>query len=112
MKLTKKERKIFEENFNFYEDSNTIELEAWTNGGVDMLIYLDKEEETTATTQFINYIDNFDIDEEIDIYRQDIRYKNAFSITESVKDFENWLIWLKEIENQLTKEKTKSKKKL
>ena len=103
MKLTKKERKIFENNFNIYEDSNSIEIEAWTNGGVDMLIYLDKDEKETATQQFINYIDNFDIDEEIDIHRQDKNYCNNFRISESLQDFNNWIKWLKQIKKELLK---------
>lgn len=101
MKLTKKEQKILNNYFGVYEDNNCYELEEWTNGGVNMFIYLDKEENISATQQFINYIDNFDIDEEIDIHRQDKSYKEAFKITESVKDFENWLNWLNNIKKEL-----------
>ena len=85
MELTKKERKIFENNFNIYEDTNCFELEAWTDGGVDMIIHLDKDEKETATQQFINYINYFDIDNEIDIYRQDKDYCNNFKISESLQ---------------------------
>jgi len=43
------------------------------------------------------------VDEEIDLHRQDERYKNAFSISESVKDFTDFYNWLKEIKNKLEK---------
>ena len=103
MKLTKKERKIFENNFGIYEDQNCYELEDWTNGGVNMIIHLNKDDNLSATKQFIEYIDNFDIDEEIDIYREDKRYREAFTIRQSLQDFENWIKWLNEIKKDLLK---------
>ena len=101
MKMTKKEKNIIEKYFGIYEDKNGYELEDWTNGGVDMLIWLDKDENSTATQQFKNYIDNFDIDEEIDIHRQAEDYKQAFKITESAKDFESWLTYCQNILKEL-----------
>lgn len=103
MTLTKKEKRIFEKYFGIYEDDTCMELEDWTNGGVNMFIYIDKEEEKTATQQFINYVDNFDIDEEIDLHRQAKDYREAFRITESVKDFENWLKYCNKIKKELIK---------
>ena len=72
-------------------------------------------------------IDNFSIDEEIDIYRQDKRYKEAFSIKESLEDFENYeeklndlsdnfltkyneIVAQKFMKNELEKETTKNNK--
>lgn len=101
MKLTNKEKKIFKQNFGIYEDEYFYELEDWTASGVNMLIYLDKNEKTSATEQFIRYIDNFDIDEEIDIHRQDKRYRDVFSIRQSLEDFEDWINWLKHIYKEL-----------
>lgn len=101
MELTKKEKEFFEKYFSTYETKHDIELEDWTNGGVDMLIYLDKETNETATTQFKNFIDNFDIDDEIDIHRQNKLYRDNFSIRESLKDFQEWLNWLKHIYKEL-----------
>ena len=94
--MTNKEKLILEDKFNIYESENgEIDLETWTNGGVNMFIYLDTTSEETITQQFRNYVDNFDIDEEIDLHRQGEDYKNAFTIIESVNDFENYLDWLK-----------------
>ena len=106
MEMTKKEKIIFEKYFNIYNEeyadgTSYYEFEAWTDGGVDMMFYLNEQENETITQQFENYIDNFDIDEEIDIYRQDSNYCNAFTIRQSLQDFENWVEWLKEILKEL-----------
>ena len=68
-----------------------------------MIIHLNKDDNLSATKQFIEYIDNFDIDEEIDIYREDKRYREAFTIRQSLQDFENWIKWLNEIKKDLLK---------
>lgn len=102
--MNDKQRKILEDNFNVYDseyaDGLYLELEAWTNGGVDMLIYIDLQKETLIDG-LEEYIENFDIDEEIDLYRQDKSYREHFKITESVKDFEDWIEWIKDIIKQL-----------
>lgn len=108
-KLNKKQYDILCKNFSIYPDVpfneinnnvDFIEFEAWTNGGVDMSIpcWLN---EGTILEGFERYIEHFDIDNEIDIYRQDPHYKANFRITESVADFENWIIWVKEIKKEL-----------
>lgn len=98
--MSNKEKSIFENNFKVYEDKDIIELESWTDGGVDMIITLDKTSTKTLTEQFNEYIDNFDIDEEIDLMRTDIRYRERFTIRESLNDYDNWLDWC----NKITKE--------
>jgi len=101
MKLTKHERAIFEKYFKIYKDKNYIELENWTNGGVDMIITLYKDINTSATSQFIEYIKNFNIDEEILLLMQDQSYRNHFTIKNSLIDFEDWIAELKKIEFEL-----------
>lgn len=93
--MTNKEKLILEDKFGIYESENDFELETWTNGGVNMFIYLNKNEDITQ--QFREYVENFDIDEEIEIHRQGKDYRNAFSITESVDDFRDYLRWLQTI---------------
>ena len=105
--MTNKEKLILEDKFSIYESENgEIELETWTNEGVNMLIYLDTTSNETITQQFRNYFDNFNIDEEIDLYRQGKDYRDMFTITESVKDFENYVNWLRfilmDLESDLT----------
>ena len=74
------------------------EIESWTYGGVDMIIYL----EPFIKEEFIKFVDEyFDIDEEIELHRQDERYKQAFTISQSVKDFEKYINNLESIKNKL-----------
>ena len=103
MKLYKKDKKILEKYFNIYEDNDCIELEAWTGCGVDMFIYFNKENTGTIAEHLNDYINEFDIDEEIEIHRQGADYKRAFSIRESLEDFEDWLEWVKDIQKELAK---------
>ena len=90
---------ILEEDFNIPQYNNEIELETWTNGGVNMLIYIDSNKD--FITQFEEYIENFDIDEEIDLHRKGADYRQAFTITESVDDFRSYVEWLKDILEKL-----------
>lgn len=95
MELTKKQREILEEEFRVYEDTNIIEIEQWTDLGVDMIIELRKDRDIVE--QLVDYVDNFDINEEIDLYRENKDYRERFSILESVNDFENWLNFINDI---------------
>ena len=102
MKINKKQMEILEENFKIYEYDDSYELEMWTNGGVDMFILIYKSEENgTLFEQFSDYINCFDIDEEIEIHRQDKRYRENFTIRESVNDFEEWVETIKNIMKEL-----------
>ena len=97
--MNRKQREFLEDNFKIYEDEDQLELEQWTNGGVDMIIYVYKNKDIIEQLQ--DYVDNFDIDDEIDMYRQDKSYRDNFRITESVKDFEDWIKYIKTIINVL-----------
>lgn len=60
MKITDKQRKILEDNFNIYNDEdNLMELESWTDGGVDMIIHIDTNNDLVEELE--NYINNFNI---------------------------------------------------
>lgn len=98
--MTKDElQEFFEENgFIVHLDAVSAELEMWTDGGVDMIIYL----EAFTKEKFIEYVDSFDIDEEIDLHRQGDSYKKAFTITQSVKDFTDYHFYLKEVVRKLS----------
>lgn len=101
MKITSKEREILEELFNISEGINEIELESWTDGGVDMFITIDKNSYNTLLEQLKEFVENFDIDEEIEIYRQDTDYRRNFTIRESINDFENWVDYIEECISKL-----------
>jgi hypothetical protein len=93
--MNKKQLEILENNFKIYKDNNIWDLERWTDGGVDMFINIDTTKNIIEEFEF--YLDNFDIDEEIDLYRQDKSYKEVFTIRQSVEDFEGWVEFIKEI---------------
>jgi hypothetical protein len=91
-------QKFFEENgFNVYltkqDNVQCAEIEKWTNGGVDMIIWL----RPFTIKEFENYVNDFSVDEEIDLYRQDQQYKNVFTISQSLEDFTDFHNHLKEI---------------
>lgn len=106
--MTEKEKRIFNKYFGVYENTynngSYYELESWTAGGVNMIISLESREKDTITEQFINYVDNFDVDDEIEIYRQDKSYREHFTIRESLNDFDDWLSWLNSIKKELENE--------
>lgn len=97
--MNKRQKELLESNFKTYENKNDLTLERWTDGGVDMIICINKKKDVIE--QLEQYLDNFDIDEEIDLYRQDKNYRNNFKITESVKDFESWVNYIQTIINIL-----------
>ena len=95
-KFNKKQLEILKDYFYIWEDGQIIQLESWTDGGVDMIIYIDKRENADYLTQLKNFINNFDIDEEIEIHRENEAYKRDFKITESIEDFESYIEEIKE----------------
>lgn len=60
------------------------ELETWTVGGVNIIIVL----MPFTIEELISYIDSFDVDENIMLHRQDKSYCTAFTLRESLEDFE------------------------
>ena len=104
MKITNKEREILEELFNISEGTNEIELESWTDGVGDMFITIDKNSYNTLLEQLKEFVENFDIDEEIEIYRQDTDYRRNFTIRESINDFENWVDYIRNCIRKLEEE--------
>lgn len=97
--MTKDElQEFFEESgFMVHINSDSAELEMWTDGGVNMIIYL----KPFTKEKFIEYVDNFDIDEEIDLHRQGDSYKKTFTITQSVKDFTDYHSFLLKIAQKI-----------
>lgn len=72
-----------------------IEFEDWTDGGVDMIHLIDgRDYDMTEERWWIAEIEaiyeNFDVDHEIDVHRQDPSYCNDFTVRDSLTDFEAW----------------------
>lgn len=74
-------------------DDGSLELQTWTEGGVNMLIYL----QTPSPDEFREYVDGFNIDEEIIIHRQDERYLKDFTLNRSLADFKAYKSFLKKV---------------
>lgn len=77
--------------------NNGIEIETWTTGGVNMhhLIQFDENFIDIYNIEKINkqieeIVDNFSVDDEIDIHRQADDYRQFFSIKSSLEDFEEY----------------------
>jgi hypothetical protein len=104
MKATEKLQEFFEqEGFNVHlfeqDKQQCAEVEKWTDGGVDMIFCLvpfNKE-------QFNERVNDFSVDEEIDLHRQGKQYCDAFTIRESLKDFTNFHKGLKATQKKLNK---------
>lgn len=94
----KKFQEFFELFFSVHtnEEDTDIELETWTDGDVNMIIYIKKD---NCIDAFIEYVNDFDVDYEIDLHRESDAYCHAFKIKESLIDFETYHNWLKDIVN-------------
>ena len=96
-----------------YEENGKLcgyELDTYTAGGVNQIIFLDfRNEEQDAENandfidEFNSYVRNIDIDEEIELNRQNQNYKDNFTLRQSLDDFEEWKSELKEIAEELNK---------
>lgn len=87
----------------YTEDEGEVkgfELETYTDGGVNMIIFLDLRGKEinieNVIEEFESYIDDFDIEDQINMHRQAEDYKNAFTMRESLDDFEKFKETLKE----------------
>lgn len=100
MRIIRNEKEILENYFTIFENKSGYELETWTNEGVDMIITIEKNGDTLLE-QLKEYINNFDIDSEIDMYRENEEYRNNFTIKESIKDFEDYISYVKDLIEEL-----------
>ena len=83
---------------SLYDEKGIIcgaEIENWTEGGVDMIHFIDLRgkdiNDPDAWKEEIAAIAaGFNVDEEIDVHRQDKRYRDSFTCRASVQDFEAW----------------------
>ena len=94
--------KIVGEHFNVHEyEEGQIELETWTTGGVNMFITLDPDERKTFLEQFKEYVEDFDVDEQVDLHREGDDYRKVFSVRQSLEDFEAYEKFLEKMVAQL-----------
>lgn len=76
---------------------NGMEIENWTNEGVNMIHLIQFYEDFTdiydvekITKQIEEIADNFSVDDEIDLHRESCDYRQTFSIRDSLEDFEEY----------------------
>ena len=100
MRIIRNEKEILENYFTILENKSGYELETWTNEGVDMIITIEKNG-STLLEQLKEYVNNFDIDSEIDMYRENEEYRNNFTIKESIEDFEDYISYVKDLIEEL-----------
>lgn len=100
MKLDKEQKRLMKalekHGFSVEFDDKEIEIENWTDGGEDMLIYLDD----FSVEELELYADDYDIDEHIEMMMQDKRpggYAANFTLTEALADQTAWLEDLREV---------------
>lgn len=83
-----------------YEENNKLcgyELNTYTDGGVNQIVFIDfrdiekdPENEEDFKELLLERVESIDVDEEIEVNRQDPTYKRDFTLTESLKDFKAW----------------------
>lgn len=78
-----------------FANGDGIEMETWTDGGVNMIVCL--ENDKGLLEDFKDYVENFDVEEEIDLHREGESYKRAFTLRQSLNDFDDYLKWLNKI---------------
>lgn len=75
--------KFFEDlGWLVHECDDCVELETWTKAGVNIIIYL----QDMTFEELSEYLDDVSCDEEIDLLRQDKRYRKQFTLKQSVED--------------------------
>jgi hypothetical protein len=93
------EEQGFQVHLTEQDNQQCAEVEMWTDGGVDMIIWLNP----FTVKEFKSYVKDFDIDNEIDLLRNGDDYKKAFTIRESVKDITKYHNHLKKVVKLLDK---------
>lgn len=86
------------------------ELNTYTDGGVNEIIFLDLRDEKKSATnvkdvvqEFKDYMGCTSIDERIESNRQNVNYKQNFTLKQSIKDFTKWEKTLNKLVKKLSK---------
>lgn len=90
-------KRVIEGYFRVHQSKEGLELETWTQGGVNMIFFLEEDGKDSLLEKFEERVENFDVDEEIDVHRQDLSYRSAFTIEASLNDFKAFKTKIDEI---------------
>jgi hypothetical protein len=98
---------------NPYTENDVLcgyELNTYTDGGVNEIIFLDFRDNEKSADNVIDFIKEFtdymaylSIDERIESNRQDVNYKRDFTLKQSIKDFTKWEKGLNKLVKKITK---------
>ena len=99
------ENNIYHSRYEENGECVGIIMEQWTDGGVDMMHLIDgrdrdMNEPDWWKDELESIYEAFDVDEEIDLNRQNEKYRSAFTYRQSVEDFEAYEKWLEGIAEQ------------
>ena len=99
------ENNIYHSRYEENGECVGIIMEQWTDGGVYMMHLIDGRDRDMNEPDWWKYelesiYETFDVDEEIDLNRQNEKYRSAFTYRQSVEDFENYDKWLEGIAEQ------------
>lgn len=96
---------------NEYEEKNVLcgyELNTYTKGGLNQIVFVDFRETNKDPKNpdhfrelFLERVKSIDVDEEIEVNRQDKAYREAFTLTQALKDVKRWKKDLLSLANSL-----------
>ena len=84
------------------------ELNTYTKGGLNQIVFVDFRETNKDPKNadhfrelFLERVKSIDVDEEIELNRQDKGYREAFTLTQALKDVKRWKKDLLKLANSL-----------
>jgi len=83
-----------------YEENKKLcgyELNTYTRGGLNQIVFVDfrdtkKDPKKSKDFKelFLDRVKSIDVDDEVEVNRQNKEYRNAFTLRESLNDIEEW----------------------
>lgn len=84
------------------------ELNTYTKGGLNQIVFVDFRQTNKDPNNpddfkelFLERVKSIDVDEEIELNRQDKGYREAFTLTQALKDVKRWKKDLKKLAKSL-----------
>jgi hypothetical protein len=94
-----------------YEENEVLcgyELNTYTKGGLNQIVFVDFRQTKKDPNNpddfrelFLERVKSIDVDEEIELNRQDKGYREAFTLTQALKDVKRWKKDLLKLANSL-----------
>ena len=94
-----------------YEEEGQLcgyELNTYTQGGLNQIVFVDFRQTNKDANNpddfkelFLERVKSIDVEEEIELNRQDKGYREAFTLTQALKDVKRWKKGLKKLAKSL-----------